>query len=368
MGAHFLFVTWAGGGNVNPVLALAPRLSSRGHHVRVFGEPALASQFARDGIDFVARTGSDMWDVGLMAREVLDECERVPTDVVVVDYMLPGALCGAEGSGRATVAFVHTLYAAMLYRGELVPMLMAADVAGVNRVRAELGLPEVTRLADLVDRAAIALVTSPRELDNAAARVPDNVHYVGPVLEDAGEDFGWEPPGTRADGPLVAVSLGTTPMDEAPAVQRVLDALAGVHARAVVAVGDHLDPAAFAAPVNVTMSRYVRHAVVLPHVALLVTHAGLGSVVAALAHGVPLLCLPLGREQPQNAAAAARIGAGLVLASDAAVDDVRAAIVGMLSNPDYQAAAERMAASIAAEGSGDRAITELEKLTKRNRL
>ncbi len=161
MGTRFLFVTWAGGGNLNPVLALAPRLSSRGHLARVLGEPTLASRFAREGIDFVARTGSDMWDAGLMAHEVLDECDRVPTDVVVVDYMLPGALCGAERSERATVAFVHTLYAAMLYRGELTPMLMAADVAGVNRVCAELGLPEVTRLADLVDRAAIALVTSP---------------------------------------------------------------------------------------------------------------------------------------------------------------------------------------------------------------
>ncbi len=99
--------------------------------------------------------------------------------------------------------------------------------------------------------------------------------------------------------------------------------------------------------------------------ALLVTHAGLGSVVAALAHGVPLLCLPLGREQPQNAAAVARIGAGRVLAPDAAVDDVRAAIVELLANPDYRVAAERMATSIAAEGSADRAITELETLSAR---
>jgi UDP-N-acetylglucosamine:LPS N-acetylglucosamine transferase len=57
-----------------------------------------------------------------------------------------------------------------------------------------------------------------------------------------------------------------------------------------------------------------------------VTHAGLGSVVAALAHGVPMVCLPLTREQPENAQAVVRLGAGRALRPDAGVDEIAAAI------------------------------------------
>ena len=40
----------------------------------------------------------------------------------------------------------------------------------------------------------------------------------------------------------------------------------------------------------------------LPHAALVVTHAGWQTINAALADGVPLVCVPDGRDQPDNAA------------------------------------------------------------------
>jgi UDP:flavonoid glycosyltransferase YjiC (YdhE family) len=69
---------------------------------------------------------------------------------------------------------------------------------------------------------------------------------------------------------------------------------------------------------------------VLPHADLLVTHAGLGSVVAALAHGVPMVALPLDREQPENARALVRMGAGVALAPDTPADEIRAAAAEQL--------------------------------------
>ena len=53
--------------------------------------------------------GPDPWDVTAMARDVRDEVARVGADVAVVDYMLPGALVGAEAAGVPVVALVHTL-------------------------------------------------------------------------------------------------------------------------------------------------------------------------------------------------------------------------------------------------------------------
>ena len=65
-------------------------------------------------------------------------------------------------------------------------------------------------------------------------------------------------------------------------------------------------------PPNATRTGYVRHGAVLPHADLVIDHAGLGTVLAALAHGLPQLCVPLGRDQPANAAAVSRTGAGVV--------------------------------------------------------
>ncbi len=92
---------------------------------------------------------------------------RVDADVVVSDYMLPGALCGAEASHRPSVALVHTLYAANLDgTGGLLPMQMAATVDGIAAVRAELGLPSGRHAsASCSTGPPTLLVTCPEELD-----------------------------------------------------------------------------------------------------------------------------------------------------------------------------------------------------------
>ena len=45
-GRRILFVTWDGGGNVNPLLALGPRLAARRWDVHAHGPPSLASEAA----------------------------------------------------------------------------------------------------------------------------------------------------------------------------------------------------------------------------------------------------------------------------------------------------------------------------------
>lgn len=305
-------MTWPGGGNVNPLVALGARLVERGHTVRIAGLAAVP--------DF-AETGSGS------------------ADVIVVDYMLPFDLCRAEATGTPYVAFVHTLYTRQAITDRS-PMHMGGDLAAVNQLRAELGLDPVARVPDLLDRADVVLVVTVRELDRPRD-IPANVRFVGPLVEDPGAEVGWRPP--RGDGPLVVVGLGTTPMDEAPVLQRVLDALGAHSVRVFATVGDHLDPSAIAAPGNTVVSRYVRHAAVMPHADVFVTHAGLSGIGAALTFGVPMVCLPLGREQPDNAAAVQASGAGTVVALNG---DVGAAVTEVLRDARYRDAAGRIAASI----------------------
>jgi MGT family glycosyltransferase len=196
--------------------------------------------------------------------------------------------------------------------------------------------------------------------------LPSNVLYLGPLLEPPGPDAGWSPLWPAGDArPLVAVCLGTTPMGEQETLQRVLDAAGELDVRVLVTAGSHLHPEAFTVPDNAAMVRYVRHAAVLPGARLLVTHAGLGSVSAALTFAVPMVCMPLGREQPQNAARVAALGAGRVLPPTAAVAEIAGAIGTVLGDPDYRAAAGRVAAEIAAATADDAAARRLEALASR---
>jgi MGT family glycosyltransferase len=347
--AQVLFVLWDGGGNVNPVLALARRLSHRGIEVAGYGPPSLADRFGAEGLAYVPRDVPDPWDLGAMAGDVRDVCDRLDAALAVVDYMLPGALMGAELAGRRRAALVHTLYGGLLADGAPNPMGMAASVEGVNAVRAEHALPPVDRLADLLDACATVLVTCPAALDEREDEWAANVRHVGPVLEDAGPDAGWQPP--DGEGPLVVASMGTTAMGEGPVLATLVEALADEPVRVRVLLGDHLDRGRLRLPANATESGYVRHAAVLPHAALSVNHAGLGTVLAVLGHGVPQVCLPLGREQPDNARAVDRVGAGRVLPADADAAAVREAVREVLANPRYRAAAQRMQALIPPPGS-----------------
>jgi MGT family glycosyltransferase len=354
-----LFVTWSGGGNVAPTLTLARWLRERGHEVRVLAGAELADRFATAGIPFRSYRAEQAWRPGL-AADVGVEARRVPTDLVVVDYMQPAAMCGVEAAGLPFVALVHTLYANVAV-AEASPMHMAMTDDAVATLRADLGLPHIAGLTDLLSRAARALVLTTREFDAPERDTPAYVCYVGPIVEEPGGDADWSPPlaDTR---PFVLVSLGTTPMNEGPVLQTVLAALESMPIQVFVTIGAHLDRASFRIPENAVVSGFVQHAAVLPHTAVFVTHAGMSGIGAALSSGVPMLCIPLGREQPQNAARVDAIGAGKVLGIDATVADLRAAVTELIDDDRYRIAAEAAASEIGALGSGTRAVEELEAL------
>ena len=94
-------------------------------------------------------------------------------------------------------------------------------------------------------------------------------------------------------------------------LQRAADALGRLPVRGLVTTGPAIDPAVIRAPANVSVRRWVRHADVLPYCSAVLSHGGHGTVIKALAAGVPLVVAPLGRDQPDNAARVVRAGAGL---------------------------------------------------------
>ena len=80
-----------------------------------------------------------------------------------------------------------------------------------------------------------------------------------------------------------------------------------------------------------------------------VTHAGHGTVMKALAAGVPLVCLPMGRDQKDNTTRVLRLGAGVRVDKRAQADRIAAAVRLLLQDSSYGEAARRFADTLAEE-------------------
>ena len=148
-------------------------------------------------------------------------------------------------------------------------------------------------------------------------------------------------------------------------LQRAADALGQLPVRGLVTTGPAVDPAVISAPDNVTVTRWVRHADVLPHCSAVITHGGHGTVMKGLIAGVPLVVVPLGRDQPDNAGRVVYAGAGIRLRKNATASALRTAVSRVIDDPRYRTAARRMAARLASERDDNRVVDELEQVAVR---
>jgi MGT family glycosyltransferase len=205
-------------------------------------------------------------------------------------------------------------------------------------------------------------VACPQAFDTAMPDLPANVRYVGAIREAPPVAEQESPWGRTEEQPRVLVAFSTTYQHQEDVLRRVATALAALPVQAIMTVGTVIDPGAIEPAPNVALHRYLPHTTLLPDCALVVTHAGFGTVMAVLAHGVPLLCLPMGRDQHENAARVAACGAGMVLSASASVEEMRHAMHELLTQPDYRDAARRMAVMIARQDGRETAMKELEAL------
>ena len=103
----------------------------------------------------------------------------------------------------------------------------------------------------------------------------------------------------------------------------------------------------------------------MPGAALVVTHGGHGTVTRALRHRRPLIVVPHGRDQNDNAVRVTARGAGLLLSADAPPAAFRSAIAALLTDRGYAAAADDLGRQVADEVERSPVVEELEALASR---
>jgi UDP:flavonoid glycosyltransferase YjiC (YdhE family) len=85
--------------------------------------------------------------------------------------------------------------------------------------------------------------------------------------------------------------------------------------------------------------------------------------MAALAAGLPLVNIPLGGDQPENAARCAEMGVGLTIPpEERTAEAIRAAVREILSSPMYRENARRISEQMAALPGPEYAVALLERL------
>lgn len=382
--ARYLIVTWDGAGNQLPTLGITRALVDAGHDVRLLGHDTIRERCGDAGARFLVLPQPQGWDemedpddteaeVGLLldtlclsdviAGAVADELDREAADVVLVDCMLFSAINVVQAKGLPTAVLFHTPYS--VFRGGPLVEMFAPGLERLNVHRVGLGLAPVASYPELHDSCELVLAAVPREFEPQAGDAA-NVLRIGPVLD--GPPLVQNP--THLDvgdgaAPLVLVSLSTSEQGQAPLLQRIVDAVAILPVRAVVTTGPSLDPATVSAGANTQVVSYVPHSELLPACSAVITHAGLGTVMAALAAGVPLVCVPMGRDQFFNAEMVQMLGAGRMLLPDADPATIAEATRAVLSDASFGVAAKRMAATIADCTAAPGAVAALEGLVQR---
>ncbi|PPE78398.1 hypothetical protein C3941_18910 [Kaistia algarum] len=356
---------WNGGGNVPPQRALARQLRRAGHDVHVLTHDSLAEGFAGDGCVFHGLATAPQWDSGApcgpddeiafiaqhvsgsaaFAADFLAKHDEIRPDVCVIDAMLITTLDAAMERGLRWVALNHIAWSpegrAQSFMSSIAAGLPARGGNGT--------------FMGLLEAAPLTLVASYAEFGTAAAA--PHIQFVGPIREPA-EGAPW--PRRFPERPFVMVSLSTSFQHQYGTLRSICEALAPLPLDVLVTTGRGLAPEQLDVSGAVEARAFVPHDGVMPHVDLVVTHAGLGTLMQAAGAGVPCLCLPNGRDQDDNAARTTALGLGRALPPDAAPVEIGAAVMSMLDDEALRTACRGFAARVDRFGTLARAATLVE--------
>ena len=379
-----LFATQPGSGHWRPLLPLATALDAAGHEVAFATTPVACAAIAGYGFRCFP-AGVDEWlvdaqptpegapnrpaqaaavwlDVFVDSRarrslpDLLAVCHEWRPDLLVRELTEFAGCVAAERLGLPDAA---------VQVGAWRPDLHALVAPALDRLRAEVGLPPDPDLA--ASFRCLLLSPVPPSFQDPACPLPSTAHPMRYVPFDHGPGGeGRVPDWVEAigDRPVVYATLGTTYNRTPGVIPAILAGLRDEPVDLVLTVGADQDPAALGEqPPHVRIERYVPQSLLFPHCDLVVCHGGFGTVLTALAHGLPLVVLPIAADQPDNARRGAECGVAVVVGPGARTPEaIRAATRAALGDARYRQNAERLRDEVRAMPGPEDAIGLLERL------
>lgn len=381
-------------GHLNPMLTLGQVLVRRHHRVSLIGMSESRIKATANGLGFI-EIGAREHARGLLnrARQRLGQLRgwaalrytgqmlRAGTAIVLRDAPAAARAAGVEGmiidqiSPGSTVAelldvpFAVVCNALALHQEPAVPppvttWTLRTDWIGRlrnrlgNRLLAAAARPirqEVNAMRqrhgrlpycweEIFTHGLVQVAQQPAFFDFPRQQLPAHFHYTGPwhhTNRDADIAFPWD----RLDGrPVVYASLGTLQNRLQPLFAAIAAACRGLPVQLVISLGRPDADVAMRLPLphGAIVVSYAPQLPLLDKAALVMTHAGLNTVLETLARGKPMVAIPLANDQPGVARRAAWLGAAEIVGPKQANGrNLRTAIRALLENPTYFEAARR---------------------------
>lgn len=386
---RLLFATTAGVGHFGPLAPFALAAVDAGHDV-IVAAPGGFERTVREG-------GFEFWPLG----------ERSQADAGAMF-----ARIGAAGSFEAAnMVMLRDGFAGIVARAALPAMLSlfeawrpdvvvreAAEFSSLAAARRH-GIPHVRVATGLVatDGLILDAVAGPvgELLAEAGADAKSTTLIDEPLLSLTPASF--EPPEHRAlahrfraervthtpSAPAhpqaVYVTFGSEAASQGyfPLLYRtVIGALADLDVDLVVAAGRAADPAGLGpVPPRVRVEQWVDQGLEIASAQAVVHHGGYGTLLGALAAGVPQIAMPLfSIDQQINAERVTKVGAGLMIGGaedlprlpgpSAEGPKLRTAVASVLATTAYRERSEAFARDIAALPAANEAIALIEALAR----
>jgi UDP:flavonoid glycosyltransferase YjiC (YdhE family) len=298
-------------------------------------------------------------DILTLAPALAGELEGVPV-ATLIPHVHPGPAPGfppysigarlpATAAGRALWRAFDPLMGLGLRRGR----------DELNETRRRLGLPPQPWVHNGISRQLCLVATFPQL--EYPRDWPPGTHVVGPLL--------WEPPfgevePPAGEEPLVLVAPSTAQDPEHRLLRAAVEGLADEPVRVLATWNRRPLEGPLALGPRTRLVEWVSYARTMPRCALVVTHAGHGTVVRALASGAAVVACPEAGDQNENAARIAWVGAGVRVPRRLITPaNVRAAVRMALEDPAIGARARELAAWAAGNDGATRAAELVEAFT-----
>jgi MGT family glycosyltransferase len=382
-------------GHAFPMLALGAELVARGHEVTYETWSRWQEPVQAHGMRFIAAPEYPAFPTrerpiqpyAAMVHAAKVTCPSIAAarpDVVIHDILTLAPALAAELEGVPTVTLIPHVYpvgapgmppyavGARLPRRAAGRALWRAFDRPVekglrqgreelNGSRSRLGLPPVERFHGGLSTELVLVGTLP-ELEYPR-EWPEHVKVVGPLI--------WEPPSEPVapppgDAPLVLVAPSTAQDPDHRLLRAALDGLGDEPIRVLATWNRRPLPGPARVPANTRLVEWISYAQTMPGCALVICHAGHGTLARALVSGAAVLAVPHAGDMAENAARADWAGLGVRLPWGLlSPATLRLAVRRALGDPSRGEAVRRLAAGTSAGAGAARAADLVEAMGRR---